>query len=413
MRDFFDMDRLIFRGFCATFFLIPLGTSPFLITGYLTVALWVLSGRAKAERRRWASQPWVAPVVLFAALHWTGLIYTDDIGTGLGFASKTHYWIFAFAMASVPFDRYRPKAFIDCFLAGLSVAALLHIGINAGVVPAPQKYASGFMNPITYILLLTFGMLMLSYYFAKTADKGKRALYVAGILLYLASVSLFAGAPGRSALLTLILTAPVIVYNLLGQGSLRAIAAFSAVAVAALLVTPVVQSSITDAASQVSAYFNGSANSSVGLRLHMWAGALRIFAENPLIGTGTGGYTAAMAAYATPSIDPGFRFSQPHNSFLYMAANFGAIGVLSLLWLLAQFVAAGWKEMDTFAGFSILAFGLIVAAASFTDTQIIQVHTGILLAMLTGLQAALRPAQAHSAAPGAHPLAMRSPFVFK
>ncbi|MBI2400981.1 MAG: hypothetical protein HYV23_08015 [Deltaproteobacteria bacterium] len=74
-----------------------------------------------------------------------------------------------------------------------------------------------------------------------------------------------------------------------------------------------------------------------------------------------------------------------------MAVSFGAIGVLSICWIFVQFIGTGWTHMNHLTGFSILAFGLIVAIASLTDTQIIQVHTGMLFAMLTGLQTALKP----------------------
>lgn len=380
---------MLFRGFCVTFFLIPLGTSPFLIAGFLTLAVWLCSGRFLMESRAWLKMPWVAPLLAFTALHWMGLLYTADPGTGLRFASKTHYWLFAFAIASIPFARYSPKAFLDSFLAGLSLAAILHIAINAGVIHAPQKYAASFINPITYILLLTFGVLILSFYFGKSSSPNRKILYGAGIALYLASISLFAGAPGRTALLSLVLSTPLVVYNLLGQRSLPKVFGAAALALALLFTTPVVQSSINDAAAQVKAYYNGSPDSSVGLRLHMWNGAFRIFMDNPVIGVGTGGYQLAMAKYASPALAPGTVLIQPHNSFLYMAVSFGAVGLISLAWLLIQFIRAGWAHMGHVTGFSILAFGVVVLGASLTDTQIMQVHTGMLFAMLTGLQTAL------------------------
>jgi O-antigen ligase len=383
-----DIEQILFRGFCVTFFLIPLGTSPFLIAGFLTLAMWVCSGRFIIESRAWLKMPWAAPLLAFAALHWIGLLYTADLHTGLRFASKTHYWLFAFAIASVPFARYSPKAFLDSFLAGLSLAAALHIAINAGVIHAPEKYAASFINPITYILLLTFGILILSFYFGKASPK-RKILYCAGMLLYLASISLFAGAPGRTALLTLVLSTPLIAYNLLGQRSLPKVIGAAAIAVALLFTTPVVRSSINDAAAQVTAYYSGSPDSSVGLRLHMWNGAFRIFMDNPAIGVGTGGYQLAMAKYASPGLAAGTVLIQPHNSFLYMAVSFGAAGLISLAWLLIQFIRAGWAHMEHLTGFSILAFGVVVLGASLTDTQIMQVHTGMLFAMLTGLQTAL------------------------
>lgn len=385
-----DIERILFRGFCVTFFLIPLGTSPFLIAGYLTLALWICSGRFITDRRLWLKQPWVAPILVFAALHWIGLLYTNDFEAGLKFASKTHYWLFAFAIASIPFYKYSPKALLNSFLAGLSLAAAIHIAIYTGVIPASQRYAASFINPITYILLLTFGILLLSFYFGKANGLKSRILYGAGMLLYLASISLFAGAPGRTALLSLVISTPLAAYNLLGQRSFTKVLAATILAMAALFFTPVVQSSLNDTASQVKSYYSGSPDTSMGLRLHMWSGAVRIFMDNPVIGIGTGSYQLAMTEHANPALAPELSFNQPHNSFLYMAVSFGAVGALSIFWIFLQFIRAGWRHMEHLPGFSILAFGLIVAVASLTDTQIIQVHTGILFAMLTGLQTALK-----------------------
>jgi O-antigen ligase len=386
-----NIDRILFWGFCLTFFLIPLGTSPFLIAGFLTLALWVFSGRCIKDSRLWPKQPWTAPLLVFAGLHWAGLLYTNDLNAGLKYASKTHFWLFAFAISSIPFYRHSPKALLDSFLTGLSLAAAIHIAIYTGAVPAQERYASSFINPITYILLLTFGILLLSFYFGKAKGLKGRILYGAGILLYLASISLFAGAPGRTALLALLISVPLIIYNLLGQRSFTKIFAVTLLTMAALFFTPVVKSSLDDAAAQIDSYYSGSPDTSMGLRLHMWSGAARIFMDNPVIGVGTGGYDLAMKGHANPALDPALKFSQPHNSFLYMAVSFGVLGVLSLLWVFVQFIRAGWRHMDHLTGFSILAFGLIVLVASLTDTQIIQVHTGMLFAMLTGLQTALKP----------------------
>jgi O-antigen ligase len=386
-----DIERVLFRGFCVTFFLIPLGTSPFLIAGFLTLTLWICSGRFIPESRLWLKQPWVAPLLVFAALHWIGLLYTNDLRTGLKFASKTHYWLFAFAIASIPFYKYSPKALLNSFLAGLSLAAAIHVAISTGIIPASQRHADSFINPITYILLLTFGILLLSFYFGKASALKDRLLCGAGILLYLASISLFAGAPGRTALLTLFILTPLVVYNLLGQRSFPKVLAVTLLAMAALFFTPVVQSSMNDTVAQVKSYYSGSPDTSMGLRLHMWSGAIKIFLDNPVIGTGTGAYQLAMTEYINPALDPELIFTQPHNSFLYAAVSFGAIGVFSFCWLLFEFIRAGWRHMEHLTGFSILAFGLIVAVASLTDTQIIQVHTGMLFAMLTGLQTALKP----------------------
>ncbi|MBI2400980.1 MAG: O-antigen ligase family protein [Deltaproteobacteria bacterium] len=305
MRSAVDLERIIFWGFCLTFFLIPLGTSPFLIAGFLTLALWICSGRFIKESRLWLRQPWFAPLLVFATLHWAGLLYTDDLHAGLKYAAKTHYWLFAFAIASVPFNTYSPKVLLDSFLAGLSLAAAIHIGVYMGLIPPSRIYSASFINPITYILLLTFGILLLSFYFGRAGNLMGRIIYGAGILLYLASISLFAGSPGRTALLSLLVSMPFVFYNLLGQRSFKKVSAVTLLTVVALFFTPIVKSSLNDAAAQIDSYYSGSPDTSMGLRLHMWNGAIKIFMDNPVIGIGTGGYNLAMKEHVNPALDPG------------------------------------------------------------------------------------------------------------
>jgi hypothetical protein len=120
-----NIEQLEFWGFCGMFFLIPLGTSPFLFAGVITVLLWIYSGKFIKDYRLWLNEKWVLPLLAFIALHWIGLLYTNDLKTGLGFASKTYYWLFAFAISSIRFHGYSPKTLTNSFLAGLSLAAIV------------------------------------------------------------------------------------------------------------------------------------------------------------------------------------------------------------------------------------------------------------------------------------------------
>lgn len=388
-----SVDRLMFLGFCAAFFLIPLGTSPFIIASFLTLSIWILSGRFLRDKSLWRREKWALPLLVFISLHWIGLLYTDDLPSGLKFAMRTHHWLFAFVMLSVSFHRYPPRMLINSFLAGLSVAAVSHILFFFGVVHAAEKYRSSFLNPITYILLLIYGLVLLSYYFGKARELRYRMLYGALMLLFLFSISLFAGAPGRTAVLSLAAMTPLIVYNCVGQRSFQRILVVTLLLAGAIFFLPVIQSSFSDAISQVSSY-GENPKTSIGLRLHMWSGALRIFMENPLFGIGTGGYEMEMAKHPHPLLGPLYKFSQPHNSFLYMAVSFGVMGLAALIWLFIEFLKASWARRTRLPGFAALSFCLIMIVASITDTQIIQVHSGMLFAMLLGLQASSRDVEA-------------------
>lgn len=384
-------EQLGFWGVCGTFFLIPLGTSPFLFAGLITVCLWICSGNFIKGWNLWLNKKWVLPSLAFIALHWIGLLYTNDIRTGLEFASKTYYWLFAFAISSMRFQENSPKTLINSFLVGLALAAIVQISMFTGIIPAINDQQTTFINPITYMLLLIFGILLLSFYFSKAQKAKDKLLYGMGALLFFASLALFVGAPGRTALLSLILTSPLIVYNFTGRRSFLKTLSLTLLFAIGLFFSPVVQSSLNDTVAQIQTYYKGDPVSSIGLRLHMWDGAIKIFMENPVIGSGTGGYQLAMARHANPMLDPeSFKFSQPHNSFLYMAVSFGIIGVAVLLWMFTAFLRAGWRHRDTLPGFAILSYGIIMIIASLTDSQIIEVHSAILFALLTGLQTSLR-----------------------
>jgi len=51
---------------------------------------------------------------------------------------------------------------------------------------------------------------------------------------------------------------------------------------------------------------------------------------------------------------------------------------------------AGWEYRKSLVGFSILSFGMVLLIGSLTDTQIIEVHKGIMFAIFMGLQRSLK-----------------------
>lgn len=386
-----NSEQLGFWCFCAMFFLLPLGTSPFLFAGLASLCVWVFSGNFIKDRHLWIHEKWVLPAFAFVALHWIGLLYTSNTHSGLDFAAKTYYWFFALAISSIRFHSHSPKTLINCFLAGLSLAAIAQIGMFTGMIPTIKYNQTTFINPITYMLMLIFGIILLSFYFSTARKTAHKLLYVMGVLLFFTSLTLFVGAPGRTALLSLILTSPLIVYNFAGRRSFIKISILTVLVAACLFLSPVIQSSVNDTIDQVLMYSSGNPISSIGLRLHMWEGAIRIFMENPIIGSGTGAYALAMTKYGNPMLDPAiFNFSQPHNSFLYMAVSFGVLGIAALCWMFVVFFKAGWRHKESLLGFSILSYAIIMLIASLTDTQIIEVHSAILFALFAGLQTSLK-----------------------
>jgi O-antigen ligase len=68
---------------------------------------------------------------------------------------------------------------------------------------------------------------------------------------------------------------------------------------------------------------------SVGLRMEWYRNTLRMIAQRPIFGAGTGGFPEAYAAFVTDPVAQ--KPAHPHNQYLMTAAEMGLVGVCALL----------------------------------------------------------------------------------
>ncbi len=372
--------RLLFYALSGTFFFIPLSTSLTAVMGTAALAVWLFSGRFVKDRACWAGEGWVKPVVLFMLLPVAGLLWGPDIAAGADFVKKGRYWLYAFVIASIA-PKAQRKAMLGAFLAGLSLNAGYSLLQAGGVLPMTSGMATGFLHRghIAYSLLLVFGMLLLSFYFKGSGSKGARMSQVLLIGVYFASL---ASVPGRIGYLAFVFLSPWILYNILGKRLLLVSAGVVILGVV-LFSSPVVRQRTGLAAGDIKAYEAGDKTTSLGLRFYMGKGAIKVFLENPILGTGTGGYKSAMQKYREPGLPD---VDHPHNSFLYMAVSFGLIGLMSLSWLFYAFLKKGWQARATAEGFAVLSFGVVIFIGSMTDAMVISAAPAQMFALLSGLR---------------------------
>ncbi len=362
------------------FFFLPIATSPAVIAGALSLGIWIFSGKFIKDRQKWLNQYWTKPVILFMLLPWVGLIWTEDLTEGLDLAKKSYYWLYAFAIVSIC-HIYSPKTLINAFLTGLSINVMVSILQYIGFIPMPKPYPAGFMDHISYSLLLVFGLLLLSFYYTRIKYRRYQIFLVFLMAAYLFNLSVNIG---RIGYLAFVILSPWILYNILGRKHLLKIATVTLIGIVILSFSPTVQDRTKLALDEVKAYYHGNKNTSVGRRPHMWNGAIKIFLQNPIIGVGTGGYKKAMRKYKDNPTLPDF--VHPHNSFLYIASSYGVVGLFSLLWLFLVFLRKGWHARETIEGFSTLSFGVVLLIGSLTDTQILSLSTAKMFALLMGIR---------------------------
>ena len=388
MESRIDAGKLLFLGVCALFFFIPVSIVPLSITEGLTVLLWLVSGKFIKTVRFLKNWKLVLPLVAMVILPWAGLLYTSSVSAGWKFVERTDYWLFAFIAAYVISSGYKTEYFLKSYIAGVSLTSVMFLLQLAGIVPRHDQYSAGFFGTWAHIklsLLITFSIVLLSFYFSRASREKDRLLCAALMLVQFAALVLMLSDSGQ---LAFILLTPVIAYNLPRKKSLKKALAGSVLIIAVMFLSPVMQSRLKEAVHETDVYGKGQIVTPLGIRYYMWEGAVRIFREHPVIGAGTGGYEDLMnKSRPSPDIPD---VVHPHNTLLFMASSYGVIGVLVLIWLWAVPLKAGWQGRHSLAGFAILVYMAVLTVGSITDTQIMSHQTGVLFAMLYGVAIAGR-----------------------
>ena len=386
-------EQLIYYFACGAFLCMPLGTSPPVIFGGLATLVWIFSGKPIKLRHAYIGQSWFWPVLPLIALSWVGLLYTPDaMGLGIGFAKKTHYWLYGITVAAIPFRTFSAERLIQAFLLGLAINTLVAIMQLIGIFPMMNEIAYGLgLGYSTMSAYLVLGILMGSYYFRETNEKRMRvflALLMAGYFFHLIILM------GRVGFLTLFLLSPLIVNNLFKKFSIFRISFVCMVLLGIMFLSPIVRDRVSLSINQLKYHLKADPDSAWGReytdqqdRFYMWYGAIQIFMENPLFGVGTGGYQTVLKGRGKLEWPP---MAHPHNSFLYMAVSFGVIGLLALLWFFSEMIRNAWEERCTPLGFFVLSTALVILVSGLVTTQIVDAATAFLLAVATGLQNGLQ-----------------------
>jgi len=161
-------------------------------------------------------------------------------------------------------------------------------------------------------------------------------------LLLLALMLLFLGnmvfiVTSRTALVTIpIMLAVFGLMHLKWRANLAIAVAAVVVAGTAWMASPQLQQKVATFSSEYQAYREARATTSIGERLEFWRKSLHFFVEAPLIGHGSGS-TRHLFELASDHSDlaSGQVIGNPHNQTLYIAVQWGALGVVILwaMWL--------------------------------------------------------------------------------
>jgi len=224
-------------------------------------------------------------------------------------------------------------------------------------------------------------------------------LLLALMLLFLANMIFIV--TSRTALVTIpIMLAVFGLMHLRWRANLAIAVAAVLVAGTAWIASPQLQQKVATFSSEYQAYKEDRATTSIGERLEFWRKSLHFFVEAPLIGHGSGS-TRHLFELASDHSDlsSGTVIGNPHNQTLYVAVQWGALGVV-ILW-------AMWlSHLLMFRGEGLAnCLGLLVVVqnifTSLLNSHIFDFHEGWMYVLGVGVAGgmALKAQRLQAAAP--------------
>lgn len=387
------IDAWLFPLFALPLFVATLSTAAANIFGVFFLVAYIASGYSR-EWRSVLSRTWFWPLLALLAINLLGMLWTQDTARGIELLVKLKWALFTLAGASLPWNRTHFILLVRLFLAGIVVNAMIGglqwLHLYPWRIMNPADGPVGYTDRIFLSMTLTSALLWIAYDL-KNKVVLPRALNIALALIFFIQL---VTAGGRAGHLSFVLLFPVAMWMLYPGRWRRWAMAVVVVGIVGLAMAPQVQKRIMDARTDLQQYQAGNAETSVGLRLVFWEGALMMAQEHPLLGVGTGDYKIEMdrlhQIHAIPDT-PSVRVSDhPHNSYLAYLADLGLIGLLIFLWFLWTATLEAWRHREQATAWFKLIYMGIFLLGSFTDTLIWGFHNAFALGLIVAIPAILK-----------------------
>ena len=382
------IDAWLFPLFALPLFVATISTAAANIFGVMFLIAYIASGHWR-EWRLVLSRVWLWPLLALLAINFLGMLWTQDTTRGLELLVKLKWALFTFAGATLPWNRMHFILLVRLFLAGIVLNAMIGglqmLHLYPWRILIPGEGPLGYTDRIFLSMTLTSAILWIAYDL-KYKVVLPRAMNIVLALIFFAQL---VTAGGRAGQLSFVLLLPVVLWMLYpGRWRVWAMAVV-VVGVVGLGLSPQVQKRILDAKVDLQQYQAGKVETSVGLRLVFWEGALRMAQEHPLLGVGTGDYKMEMARlqkiHAIPDTPAFPETTHPHNSYLAYLADLGLIGLIIFLWFLWAATLEAWRYREHAAAWFKLCYMGIFLLGSFTDTLIWGFLNAFALGLIVGI----------------------------
>ncbi|MBW1635844.1 MAG: O-antigen ligase family protein [Deltaproteobacteria bacterium] len=323
----------------ATCFFIPFSTAYIALFSVLAVLFWVLSGKFMELPQILKNSPVSLVAFLLFLLFVIGIAYSPaNLLDSLSNLKKYRELIFFPIVISLLSDKPWARVAAEySFIAGCIVLMLVSFGMSLSLITSHR-----FGDSLVYHITHSFFMAILIYWSAQRATESRQDRYFWLFTGAVALANLTFLAPGRIGMLVLICLA--VLYTVQHFSLKMQLIGFMLLATASTtlyLSSGNVSQRINEAINEIQTYEQGSARTSMGMRLDWYNDCLVLFKEKPVFGHGTGGFEVAHDKLIEGTTIK--HTGNPHNEYLFIAVQLGAVGLALFLLLLAAMLSASFK----------------------------------------------------------------------
>ena len=371
-------------------FALPLSTSGLSILALLILLVWLIEGGYREKLRVITSNPVAMALLLYLALFWVGLLWTEDLASGLDVIKK--YWklmllpVFLTAVR-LPLRRL----YAGFFLAGMTVAMTM---TSMAWLGRYFHYADDTMKLFTWVShsrniaynpMLAFAIYLLWHEVAWGKVRGAWRWALAG-LASLMMVNMFI-TEGRSGQLVFFFLLGLFILQLFKKKILYAVlvmtVALPLIFVAGYQLSPIFHQRVASIYSDI-LQFRSDPNTSVGLRLLFWQNSMEIVKNDPWLGAGTGDFQSAYAE-VNKRQSPQIRVTDnPHNQYILVLCQLGIAGLMALVAIFAAQIRRAFVQLDGWERVR-LAFPLFFLIIMSTESYLIVSGTGFLFSLFSAV----------------------------
>lgn len=373
-------------------FALPISTALDNVLLFLVLLSGILSGVFWQHRALIRHNPVAIAALLLCGLLVLGSLYGQGAaGDAVNVLGKyADIWFIALLIPLFREPRTRHYGLMF-FMGAMAFTLVLSYLIWFGVFEGTQFFADRVRdNPVVFKLHITHGILMAfaAYLFAVKARVGSGRVRVLMMMLGLfAAFNVLFMTQGRTGYLVLGVLGAYYMFSFLGRrelwfGVLGAIV----MAIVGYTVSPILKGRVDIALHEAHIWQPGKGHnesSSIGTRMDYYTNTLKVIAQHPFIGVGTGSFEKAYGQEIAGTAEA--PSNNPHNQFLLISAQLGLPGLAAFIYLLmVQWRAA--RNLSTEEE-RLLAHGIVLTmiAGSLFNSMLLDHTEGLFYAWVSGL----------------------------